>query len=361
MPFTRDNYNSILSIVATGAASPEIMPRISLSLTGGRDGEFRVFLPVVDEDDMPEELKAYADAVARVIDDFTAVDGRNKDAIDITEMLYCVGDCHWGIKYRGASRNLEVKYRKTTMEVGECGNAIEMYKKKKFGNVSLKNMKKKIMEKLTQHCGDQHGEQQQKYAAEAIDAERLIGLDKRRKAYQHGGVAIDFGYIDINLSKSTFHKKALGGESADSVWRDSLVLKESPQDDGASKAEHDASDMNTKGGKWVSVCFEGGNVEIIQAIRSNFDPIATAIAEGLKVGVPVMVGGYPTFVNLVGNGLTYGNDCDEGAYGLYNSTIKGPTEALLAFHAANREGAEDHQDGETNAYFFKGSPRIQLT
>lgn len=329
-----------------------------MSLSFGRDMEFRVFLPVVkDDNETPTEgLSAYKSALARVIDDFTVVDGIKKDSISVTPMLYCVGGNHWGVKYRGPDRNLEVKYRKNTMEVGDCERAIELYKKKKFGKVSLKKMKKKIMEKLVQHCGAQHDEDQQKYAAEAIEAERLIALDKKRKGYYHGEVDIDFAYIDINLSNSTFHKKPLGGESSD-PWRDSHAFESSEKEDEPSTPKDVPSEA---GAEWISICFEGNYDTIVRAIRTNFDPIAAAMSEGLKVGLPVMVGGYPTFVNLVGNGLTYGNDCNEAIYGLYTSTIKGPTEALLAFHAANRVPTEKHAKEETNAYYCAGDPRIQL-
>lgn len=341
------------------------MERMNLSF--GRDLEFRVFLPVVSKEEAAssEGLSAYCAALARVIDDFTVVDGVKKESIDITPMLYCVGGNHWGVKYRGPDRNLEVKYRKNTMEVGDCERAIELYKKKKFGKVSLKKMKKKIMEKLLQHCGAQHDEEQQKYAAEAIEAERLIALDKKRKGYRHGGVDIDFGYIDINLSNSTFHKHGLGGDRGDPVWRDSdapengadSTDKAAKEEDGATTPEEVSRQT---GAEWISVCFEGNYDTILEAIRTNFDPVAKAMTEGLKTGLPVMVGGYPTFVNLVGNGLTYGNDCDEAAYGLYNATIRGPTEALLAFHSANRAETEKHAEEETNAYYCKGEPRIQL-
>ena len=102
-----------------------------MSLSFGRDLELRVFLPVVSPDN--SDHANYREKLNRLVEDFTITDGVTKEFIDVTPMVYCVGGCHWGVKYRGSDRKLEVKYRKSTIEIGGCTKAVEQYKKKKFG------------------------------------------------------------------------------------------------------------------------------------------------------------------------------------------------------------------------------------
>lgn len=394
-------------------------------------GEFRLFFPMLCTEEEQTSYKNFGDAIDKLSKAFTALGGEDIDEMDTEQMIYVVGRPHWGAKYRGTERKLQVKYRKGITAIGGCPYAIEYYKKKKYGNSNIEKMKAKLLEKLKKFCGDQQTPEEVKLARQAFDQERLIALNKKRKAYYHNDLSIEYAYLTIDEAESTFRdglqtesgpfrdsparrspqsavayrprddfEKQLGAiytlydpaklpvvsEIASAfVGREALLLSElhmkydmegrhSELFEGHTEGghlecilsqeamtlagiEHAAvpaplplggtkqASANTEGKsagvvEWLSICLEGDEGQIRNFVQSSdFALLASALEEGIKVGAPVMVGGYPTFVSLVGNGLAVGDECDNEAYEIYLRSFLSPTQAIVHFAQQGKAGA----------------------
>ena len=109
------------------------------------------------------------------------------------------------------------------------------------------------------------------------------------------------------------------------------------------------------GEEWISVALEGEEEKIKGFIASTdfSTTIGRVLEEGIGLGLPVMVGGYPTFVSHVGNGLTVREDCDNEAYETYSQTALVETQALFRFSMDRERWTLTRNDS-----FFKAEPGL---
>ena len=417
-----------------------------MNFTKMRPGEFRLFFPSLSPEQQAEShYFNFRDALDRLSEAFSALGGPDLASLETEPMIYVVGRPHWGAKYRGVDRKLELKYRTEMVAIGDCPYAIEHYKKKKYGKYSVKQMRMKLLEKLKKFCGDQQTVEEVELAGQAFDNERLIALNKLRQSYYHGDLSIEYAHLTIDEANSTFREALsidgspfrdsparrasqrvvtytphedfekqltaiytlynqdklpfVGQIASQFEGREALLLSElhlkydmedhhlelfegltvgahldsiiSPEiqslagierstTDGAKARTESAPATPTaatagkagrpsdgRGGvEWVSVAFEGSEEQINGFVQSSdFALLAAVLEEGLRIGVPVLVGGYPTFVSLAGNGLEVGDDCDNEAHEAYNSSVLGPTQAILRFYQQKQGASADRGGG----------------
>ena len=82
-----------------------------------RNGEFRLFVPLPYTEELRSSYKGFADAIDKLSEAFMQLKGPDMDINDIEQMIYVVGRPHWGAKYRGIEKKLQLKYR-----TGDGGN-----------------------------------------------------------------------------------------------------------------------------------------------------------------------------------------------------------------------------------------------
>jgi hypothetical protein len=234
--------------------------------------EFRVFFPATAADAADSTTNAeYIDALKAVQAQFNNSNEEEDSApasVERIKMVYIVGCDHWGAKYRGVKEKLEVKYRTHVASLGSAQGVLEAFKKKDYKGAKLGQMRAKLLEKLSKHCGaEQHTIEQEQLSAQAIDANRLCSMTKTRIHISHGGASIELALLDVEPVAATATATATA---------------------------------NITTIQWVSVAVEGTDAEIDSVVKSSFfEPIARALRAGLALDLPLLVGGYPTFaVNM---------------------------------------------------------------
>ena len=118
---------------------------------------------------------------------------------------------------------------------------------------------------LKKFCGDQQTHEEAMVAAKAFDDERLIALNKKRNAYSHNDLSIEYAHLVIDESESTF-REALSESSGPFIDSPARVGSGS----GATLlpptgAKEACTNTNSKSGRvieWLSICLEGCEEQI---------------------------------------------------------------------------------------------------
>lgn len=282
------------------------------------DLEFRLFFPV-DPRTASNDTELYRESYSLMLDYFTDLDGVSKEDMRIeTEMIYLVGSDHWGAKYRGEKRKLEVKFRKDMYSFGDAIGVIERWKKKKFekhGNDIQKN-KELLLEKVKKFCTTQQTEQEDVHFDKAVDANKLMKMVKRRRSFLQFGAMSELAFLDVYPCVHTLDA-AIAQDKSKTSALDILNIKQEHEKEKAERHQllGDAStdvlnneadnqikesSMTNVPIEWVSVAIEGKYENILQAFSIEHATAVDCMKAALQCNVPVIVGGYPTFVRITG-------------------------------------------------------------
>ena len=263
--------------------------------------EFRIFFPIppatdtVHATDREEALRVYLQSLDSIEHEFSGTAGgvaedsdetisgsleKNKYKGERIRMDYIVGGNHWGAKYRGEKQKLEVKYRTHHYEFkgGDVSPpspaVLEAFKKKDYGKKTIEEMAEKIAEKLFKHCAAEHTEELAAAATAALGRRAVCGMTKwRRHGYNNAGghrgsVSVESAYLEVDAMTTT----------------------------GATSGATTEMRSSSAGSRWLSIAAEGTRVHIQECALTSFGKVAIALRAGLQLGLPILVGGYPTFV-----------------------------------------------------------------
>lgn len=318
--------------------------------------EFRIFFPLPSEsvaEELGEDsrLSDYSQALAAIEREFGAVnESDSKDKGASTLMVYVVGGDHWGAKYRGDARKLEVKYRTqvdTLVKEGEgTGTStsaedseerrkklpilMEAFKKKDYGkgtSIRNKDITNKILEKLLKFCNKEHNTIEHEHRAQiALERETICAMTKWRKhgmGGERGEVCIEYAYIEVDpivvkpTTTATVTTTAMGmsmdkcmsEEEGDGIWKDSGGTSTPPppfSSADAAAAPVAAGGATTGSGsgvtKWISISLEGTHDAIQSCVNTSFSSVGHALQVGhATAGIRenILIGGYPTFVGNI--------------------------------------------------------------
>lgn len=278
------------------------------------DLEFRLFFPV-DPHTESNNAELYRESYSSMLGYFTNLDGVGKEDMHIeTEMIYLVGSDHWGAKYRGEKRKLEVKFRKDVYSLGDAIGVIERWKKKKFdkhGNDIQRN-KELLLEKVKKFCTTQQTEQEDVLLNKAVDTNRLMKMVKRRRSFLQLGAMTELAFLDVYPCVHSL-EAAITQDKRNTSALDMLNIKQEHEKekaeglvastdvsnneiDGQTKeSSQNTSNMPTE---WVSVAIEGKYENILQTFSMEHSAVIDTMKAALQCNVPVIVGGYPTFVRM---------------------------------------------------------------
>ena len=73
-----------------------------------RNGEFRLFFPKLYSEELQCTYKDFGEAIDKLSQAISDLGGPDVDKLETEQMIYVVGRPHWGAKYRGQEKKLQL-------------------------------------------------------------------------------------------------------------------------------------------------------------------------------------------------------------------------------------------------------------